>query len=235
MDHVDNKTALMARAATHLAEVLDLLKESSDPEAGRLAGQSKTLIRELRHYTEDIEALIRECAAKGMGKHETAEALGLSRYRFRLIADLLTDIKWTPAAHTVGRKRYNDQIKGNVPKSEKRNAALAAGLEILLEKRRIYNICGVQGTAQELFDIWKDYCEVSYSSVTARIRGGMDLFEALFTPRRPSAVDNCAKTRAHRKELSRRESMRFAGGTAGAARTFRTSVLETPRGHGANV
>lgn len=192
------------------AKILIELDKAADILQGMASGPSDPLAyalrkvnvaaRTIRRDYEDIESLIRECCKRGLSKNEAMQALRISRYRFALLVEAMPELKWVNG-NCVARQRYNESLKG-IPATPERRAALERGRAKMINNQRRHRLCGVQGTLRELYDMWYDYVSVSYQTVGGRLRAGQSLYDALFMPRQPSAVDKCAKTNAHRAKLS---------------------------------
>lgn len=186
-----SETTQVARAILLIDEMADYLRDDKSDAARDLVARAVAMARMLRNYTEDIEALIRNCAAKGMGKQETQEVLGISRYRFQLLMSVMKDVQWVPSNQTSGRRRHYESVKGVPRGTEATRAAVAA----FVESKRQYTICGIRGTVTELYKLWHDYCSVGYSTINRRLAQGDSVYDAFFGDRMPSAVEIKASNR----------------------------------------
>lgn len=175
----------VARAILLLDDIADFLVATGGDQSATLARQAVAMARQLRHHTEDIEKLIRDCAARGLGKQETQLTLGMSRYRFDLLISALPDIQWVSPNQTAGRRGFYDSLKGRQRPPGANQAAVRASVLC----RQKYNLCGVQGSARDLYNLWSEYVSVGYSTVNRRLSQGDNLYDALFSKHRPSAVD----------------------------------------------
>lgn len=202
--------AIMARLINDLERAAELLENEELPTTHPLVDALRKVnhvARSLRSEHEDIETLIRQCAANGQSKTEARRTLKISHYRFNLLADAMPDIEWASGS-SLARRRYNENLRGK-PVSDKVKEALARGRATMTDNQRDHVLCGVRGTALELFRLWSEYVTISYSTFNTRLRQGEDVIPALFGDRRPSAVDSCAKTKAHRKKVGREWSSTF--------------------------
>ena len=205
------KKELMARVILDLEDASDALTGLGNPPDHPITVALRKVnlaVRALRDENEDMEQLIRDCAAKGMSRNDALASLRISRYRFDLLANAMPDLKW-PASQSIARKRFNESMKG-VPANDAKRAALDKGRKTMVENQRKYSICGVRGTLRELHDLWCDYIVVSYPTIGDRLRKGWSLYDAMFKPRQPSAVDRCAKTDAHRKQYGAHHNSTFS-------------------------
>ena len=193
-----SETVQIARTILLLDEAVEFLKDDNSDAARDLAARALAMSRILRNYTEDAEQLIRSCAARGMGKQDTMETLGLSRYRFQLLTSVMPDIEWVSPNRTSGRRRHYDSLRG-VPKKPGHNRP---AVEASKEALRKHSICGIRGTSQELFDLWRDYCSVGYSTVNRRLAQGESVYDAFFGKRQPSARGR-KTTKAQRQAFGR--------------------------------
>lgn len=211
-DSVCYNKAELASVILELDEAADALEKLGFPYDHPLSVAKRKINkagRILRDRTEDTEALIRDCAKRGMSKQQTYESLRISRYRFRLLIEAMPDVKWIDPAQSEGRKRYNESLIGT-PLDDKRREILAAAAKERLERMKKYEVRGIRGSAHDLWKYFKEQrdeqgnrlVQVGYSQVTNRMRlDGMDIEQALFEPRRLSAIDNTKASREHRQKL----------------------------------
>lgn len=200
-----------ARAILELEEAASIIEEADfepgHPLRGALHRVNK-VTSFLRNDHHDMPELIRQCCMDGMSKKQTMETLHIGRYRFNLLADAMPDLKW-PNSASILRKQYNESLKG-LPVTPERRAALMRGRDTMVDRHRNHSICGVRGTVRELMALWSEYIPVSYSTINARLLKGWSTYDAFFKGQQPSAVDMCAKTRAHRKKYGAHQSATFS-------------------------
>lgn len=225
------KKELMARVILDLEDASDALSGLGNPPDHPLTIALRKVnlaVRALRNENEDMEQLIRDCAARGMSRNDALASLRISRYRFDLLANAIPGLKW-PASQSLARQRFNASLRGRPANAAKR-AALDKGRKTMVENQRKYSLCGVRGTLRELVDLWCDYTHVTYQTIGDRLRKGWSLYDAMFLGKQPSAVDRCAKTDAHRAQL--KADLNKSARTIDPTVLFSHHVSEAPRGQG---
>lgn len=124
------------------------------------------------------EVFIRDAASRGLSKAAVRETLGISRYSFDAILELLHDVAWVGPNQSLDRKLANDAQRGVCTPA--RRAALDAAI-VNLKRLRSYEVDGRVGTINELVA----HYSVSASTVRRRMQEGMSLHAALNTPPMP--------------------------------------------------
>lgn len=131
---------------------------------------------------DDIEQQIRRCVAKGLGKKETVEHLGISRYALRKLTSAMPDLRWICRSHTKSRLALYETMRRE-PRYRER---IASAKKAQLENLRVHEIDGVRGSIAELCDWFGDRVAVCHNTVRVRVAKGWPLRDALFQPPYPS-------------------------------------------------
>jgi hypothetical protein len=131
------------------------------------------------------EQQIKEWAEAGWTRADVAQALGLPLSKFGHYQNSI-GFKW-PQGRSIGQRRYlaSRQQKGNPEQGKLMHEAYHA----LLPR---YTVNGVTGTIRELAMAMG---VVRYASVYERVRKGMSIEDALFTPRQDKRGRRKADTR----------------------------------------
>lgn len=125
-----------------------------------------------------VENKIRAMAKAGHSKTMTQELLGLSRWTFDKLVAQMPDVEF-PGRNRSRAYRASVDRKRGVYTVAMREASTLAGMTHHERAKR--TVRGVTGTVDELVAHFK--CPLSPSQVRRRVRQGMTLEEALFTPR----------------------------------------------------
>lgn len=128
--------------------------------------------------TPTIEARIRGMAKAGHSKTMTQELLGLSRYAFDKLVAQMPDVEF-PGRNRSRGYRASVERKRGIYTDAMRNASALAGQARHEQAKR--TVRGVTGTVDELVAHFN--CPLSAAQVRRRMRQGMTLEEALFTPK----------------------------------------------------
>ncbi|HBN8651922.1 TPA: hypothetical protein L3734_005842 [Pseudomonas aeruginosa] len=129
----------------------------------------------------DIEAYIRDMAARGFSRKAVAAALNIERAKFKEIISYLPDIQWPEPGRSVDQVRaYEDQRGRKYPMTEGRLRAVAAMRDAARAKVTRYTALGVTATLPELVS---QFSEVSIAAVRKRLAKGVPLELALTSAR----------------------------------------------------
>lgn len=150
----------------------------------------------------NIEQQIRILAARGESKAEVRRVLGLSFYKMDLYCSAMPDIKWPAQGKSNGNCRYYESLKEcpNLPATRSNIKKAQAAWR---EKMAVHEMCGVKGSITQIYNLWSEYITVGRQTVTRRLAAGWNLYDALFKPKQPSALDISKDRR--RKMLRARE------------------------------
>ena len=150
----------------------------------------------------DVKARIRAMAKDGHSKTMTQELLGLTRWAFDKLVAEMPDVKFPERNRSRGYQ-LSVQRKRGIYTEAMRKASNAAGIAKHEQAKR--TVRGVTGTVEELVSHFR--CALSPASVRRRVRQGMTLEQALFTPR--STRNNLGRwlgvTADSRREILSRE------------------------------
>lgn len=125
-----------------------------------------------------VETRIRAMAKTGHSKTMTQELLGLSRWTFDQLVAQMPDVEFPGRNRSRGYRAAVERKRG-VYTEAMRKASIAAG--VAKHERAKRTVRGVTGTVDELVAHFE--CAVSPAQVRRRVRQGMTLEEALFTPK----------------------------------------------------
>lgn len=138
-----------------------------------------------------IEAIIRNRAAMGWSRTHTAKHLGVSFAKLNLMIEAMPGkpVKFCEPHKSLLKRNYYATME-QVPMTAEHRAIAA---ERTRERYRLYSICGVRGTIQELYDLWAEYIPVKKDTVWKRLqKSGADdtrkVYDAFFTPPIPLNV-----------------------------------------------
>ncbi|MGY1417411.1 hypothetical protein [Pseudomonas aeruginosa] len=128
----------------------------------------------------NVEAFIRQSAARGLSRSAVAAALDMSMTKFRPLLDALPDIQWPAPGESVDFRRSCEARRGRFTPT---NRAALEKARAVSRAKSLRTVRGVTGTIDELVQAFG--IEVSASTVRRRMQEGMPLEAALFTPRQP--------------------------------------------------
>jgi len=131
---------------------------------------------------DDIEQQIRQCVANGLGKKETVEYLGISRYALRKLTSAMPDLRWICRSHTQSRLALYEAMRRE-PKYRER---ILRAKQAQLDNLRVHEIDGVRGSIGELCEHFGDRVAVCHNTVRVRVNKGWALRDALFQPPYPT-------------------------------------------------
>lgn len=114
---------------------------------------------------QQLEAFIRDAAARGWSKTQTAEALGMNKQKFWEMLRLLPAFTWAPKGHTLGNKLGNESKRGH--RYPKVMAAAKAAQEARRQQGR-RTVRGHTGSLEELATL----CTVSARTIRRRLAAG---------------------------------------------------------------
>lgn len=128
----------------------------------------------------NVEAFIRQSAARGLSRRAVADALDMGMYEFRGLLKALPDVQWPGPGQSVDFRRSCEARRGFFPPA---NRAALEKARAVARAKSLRTVRGVTGTIEELVQAFG--IEVSASTVRRRMQEGMPLEAALFTPRQP--------------------------------------------------
>lgn len=129
----------------------------------------------------DIEAFIRDCASRGWSKHMTYNALGMNYAKFDTILDAMNPpVVFVKGCKSIEVRAARARI-GNFP--PKLRAALQKANEARKAQSPTYTIGSTTGRRVDLYELWREYIDVSDSTVARRIKAGVPLLDAFFMSR----------------------------------------------------
>ena len=111
---------------------------------------------------DSTEAFIRQCAKNQWSKKAVYETLGVNHIKFAAMCELIPDLVWPPQNASVHRQEYYSRRKGTWTGAGR--IALAKASEKARIKRLVWlEICGMCMPAQDLYDTYKEFIQISYS------------------------------------------------------------------------
>lgn len=128
--------------------------------------------------TISTEEFIRSRAKMGWSRVMVAEALGISRHKFRAIDKAMSDVKWPTQGRGLRNVQAYEASKGY--SSPKRKACCARARAKRRELSVKFTVGCFTGTPSEVYDFWQDYAAVSKCQFRRRIKKGMGVLDALF-------------------------------------------------------
>ena len=135
-----------------------------------------------------IEEFIRTRAAMNWSRRMVRDALGVTRYRFETMCQLMPDVKWAPQGMSVGN-READAARRGVSTPKLRESARRAKMARYACARQL-TVCSFTGSVTQQIEHWGEFITVSPATIRRRLVNGMSDLDALFLP--PS--ETCAKT-----------------------------------------
>lgn len=127
---------------------------------------------------KQLEAFIRDAAARGWSKTQTAAALGMHKQKFWDLLRLLPAFKWAPKGHTLGNKLGNESKRGVAYPKVMAAARVAQQARRDQHRRTVH---GRSGSLEELATL----CTVSARTIRRRLAAGQTPEQA-FTFRQPA-------------------------------------------------
>lgn len=133
-----------------------------------------------------IEQQIRDLAAAGYSRRHTMELLGYTRFSFDTVLELIGPVEWPGHNQSISAKLAFEMRRGRFTRGMAKAQALAA-----IAKREKYakTVRGVTGSIEDLIEAFN--LSICANTVRHRVKSGMDLETALFTPR--CATNNLGK------------------------------------------
>jgi len=157
----------------------------------------------------DTEAFIRDCAKKQWSKKATYDTLGVTAAKFADMCELIPGLVWPPQNASLHRQQYYERRKGTLTGAG-RVALLAASEKARIKRLLWVEICGMCMPARDVYETYKDFIQISYSSVRRRLHKGMSVYDSFFG--NPQSTIGHHKSHWHTTsfKVDRHEQMRAA-------------------------
>jgi hypothetical protein len=146
----------------------------------------------------NVEAFIRDCAARNYSKSHTAQLLGIRPSKLNEILETLPlpKVIWAPPGKCAGAQYQRQQLH-NTLRGRPQNLTNDDRERLAIQCRARAPKFTAFGVTDTLPNLIKRFAKVGHNSVVRRIHKGMDLELALATPRRDRELSLKRKPDSH--------------------------------------